>query len=176
MVFFNNLGGRIKNAGQNIAQSTRNFADVAKLKKNISDNERQIAGLYAVIGKTYYERHKDDSKAEDLENILKINSLFKDIDELKQQIKEIEGFVKCPGCGCDVPADAAFCNHCGAKIPKETEHVTVCPSCGKVVPDDSAFCNSCGCKIVKETEAKTVSDNVEPVAEDVPAETKTEQE
>ena len=166
MAFLDSLGGRLKNAGQSIAQSTRNFADVTKLKKSISDYEKQIAGLYTVIGKAYYEKHKDEADAENKENIVKINSLFEQINELKLQIKEIEGFVKCPNCGSDVPADASFCNHCGGKIQKEPEGISKCPNCGKEVADDALFCNNCGCKITKEAEVKACSNCGQPLAED----------
>jgi hypothetical protein len=166
MAFLNSLGGKLKNAGQSIAQSTRNFADVTKLKKSISDYEKQIAGLYTIIGKAYYEKHKDEADAESKENIVKITSLFEEINELKLQIKEIEGLVKCPNCGCDVPADAAFCNHCGGKIQKEPEGISKCPNCGKEVPEDALFCNSCGCKITKEAEVKSCSNCGQPLAED----------
>ena len=153
MAFFNDLGGKIKNAGQSIANSTKNFADVTKLKKGISDNEKQIAELYAVIGKSYYENHKDDSDAENKEDILKINTLVEQVEELKQQIREIEGFKKCPNCGSDVPVDALFCNQCGSKIEKEAEPEAVkqCPNCGKDLTSDSVFCSNCGCKITNET-------------------------
>ena len=149
MAFLNDLGGKIKNAGQSIASSTKNFADVTKLKKNISDYDKQITELYTIIGKSYYEHHKDDTDAEDKDSILKINSLVEQVDNLKQQIREIEGFKKCPNCGGDVSATALFCNYCGSKMENEPEVITQCPNCGKDVTSDSLFCNNCGYKLSK---------------------------
>ena len=159
MAFFESLGGKIKNAGQNIAQSTKKFADVTKLKSSISDYEKQINELYFVVGKAYYERHKDDTNAEDRKNLDAINSLFKQISELKEEIREKEGIATCPNCGKDVPGDAMFCNNCGCKIVKEPE-VRLCANCGKPLPENSMFCAHCGTK-VETAEEKTEKDETE---------------
>lgn len=158
MAFFETLGGKIINAGQSIAQSTKNFADVTKLNSAVSDYEKQIMDLYTIVGKAYYERHKNDANAEERQRIMAINSLFQQIDGLKQQIKGIEGLTKCPNCGGDVPRDALFCNNCGSKIVKETagRH---CPNCGMPLAVDSMFCAHCGTK-VEQMEEKTENNGV----------------
>lgn len=165
MAFFESLGGKIKNAGQNIAQSTKKFADVTKLKSNISDYEKQINELYFVMGKAYYERHKDDTNTEDQKNIDAINALFKQISDLKEEIREKEGIVTCPNCGKDIAADVMFCNHCGCKIEKETKETVKCPDCGAVLPPDAMFCNNCGCKIAKESEVRVCANCGKPLPE-----------
>ena len=166
MAFFDELSGKIRNAGQSIAQSTKNFADVSKLKDNISNCEKQIVELYTVVGKAYYERHKNDPNTEDKKNIDSINSLFKQINELKQKIKEIEGIIKCPNCGSDIPHNALFCNNCGFKIPKEAQDVKKCPNCGSNVPQGALFCNNCGSKIPEEPKGRVCSNCGKPLAEE----------
>lgn len=165
MAFFDALGDKIKNAGQTIAQSTKNFTDVTKFKNLISDCEKQINALYTVVGKEYYERHKNDPNTEDKKNIDAINALFKQISDLKQKIKELEGVTKCPKCGNSVPKDALFCNNCGCKIPKEAQNIKKCPNCGSNVPKDALFCNNCGCKIPKEPAGRLCSNCGKPLAE-----------
>ena len=152
MAFFEELGGKIINAGQSIAQSTRNFADVAKLNSSVSDLEKQIIDLYTIVGKAYYERHKDDANAEERQRIMAINALFKQIYDLKHQIKEIEGVVKCQNCGANVSRGTLFCNNCGSKIIEETSGRR-CSNCGMPLAEDSMFCANCGTKVVQE-EAK----------------------
>lgn len=166
MAFLDSLSGKIKNAGQSIAQSTKNFKDVTKFKNNISGYEKQITELYTVVGKGYYERHKNDPATEDKINIDAINSLFKQINDLKEQIKEIEGITKCPKCGADVPNDASFCNNCGCKIIKEAEGFKKCPNCGNNVSNNALFCVNCGYKIPKEPEGRCCSNCGKPLAED----------
>lgn len=165
MAFFDALGDKIKNAGQTIAQSTKNFTDVTKYKNTISDYEKQIIALYTVVGKDYYERHKNDPNTEDKKNIDAISSLFNQISELKQKIKELEGVTKCPNCGNDVPQNALFCNNCGCKISKEEQSNKKCPNCGGLVPQDALFCNNCGCKIPEEPKSKRCSKCGKPLAE-----------
>ena len=168
MAFFESLGGKIKNAGQNIAQSTKKFADVTKLKSGISDYEKKINELYFVMGKAYYERHKDDTNAEDQKSIDAINTLFKQISDLKEEIREKEGIATCPNCGKDVPGDAVFCNNCGCKIvkeTKETKETAKCPDCGAALPADAVFCNNCGCKITKEPEVRLCANCGQPLPE-----------
>ena len=165
MAFLDSLSGKIINAGQSIAQSTKNFKDVTKFKNNISGYEKQITELYTIVGKGYYERHKNDPDTEDKININAINSLFKQINDLKEHIKEIEGITKCPKCGADVPNDASFCNNCGCKIIKETEGLKKCPKCGSNVSNNALFCVNCGFKIPKEPEGRRCSNCGKPLAE-----------
>ena len=168
MAFFETLGGKIINAGQSIAKSTKNFADVTKLNSTASDYEKQIMDLYTIIGKAYYERHKNDANAEEQQRIMAINSLFKQIEDLKRQVKEIEGLTKCPNCGGDVPRDALFCNNCGSKIVKETSGRR-CSNCGMPLAADSMFCAYCGTKVeqeaakVENTEVSTGEQKLCPV-------------
>lgn len=54
MAFFEQLGKRLSDAGQGVAQQTKNFADVTRLNGAISDKERRITQLYQSIGQTYY--------------------------------------------------------------------------------------------------------------------------
>lgn len=172
MAFFETLGGKIINAGQSIAQSTKNFADVTKLNSTVSDYEKQIMDLYTIVGKAYYERHKNDVNAEERQRIMAINALFKQIEDLKQQVKEIEGLTKCPNCGGDVPRDALFCNNCGSKIIKETagRH---CSNCGMPLAADSMFCAHCGTKVeleaakVENTEVSAGEQKLCPVCQAV---------
>ncbi len=46
--------------------------------------------------------------------------------------------MRCPSCGRDNPADAAFCANCGAALQHR------CPRCGQTAPADAAFCPNCG--------------------------------
>ncbi len=165
MAFFNELSGKIRNAGQSIAQSTKNLADVSRLKDNITSCEKQIAELYSVVGKGYYDRHKNDPNAEDKENINAINSLFNQISDLKQKIREIEGITRCPKCGGDIPKNAVFCNNCGFKITKDVQDVKKCPNCGCNVPQGALFCNNCGSKIPEDPKGKVCSKCGKPLAE-----------
>lgn len=159
MAFFEELGKKISNAGQGVAQQTKNFADVAKLNSAISEKERQIAQLYTQIGSQFYDRHKDDTGSEFPEQIAAITALINEIAQCRENIKAIKGLIKCPGCGADIPAGTLFCNTCGTRIVQEqqpapqpvqaapTGATRFCTSCGSPVPEGYAFCTNCGNKL-----------------------------
>lgn len=153
MAFFEQIGKHLTNAGQNVAQQTQNLADVTRLNSAISEKEKKISQLFLEIGKGYYERHKNDGEAEELNKIIEINSLFAEIFANREKIKQIKGVIKCENCGADVPLNAAFCNACGAQInqvgtvKENNENERRCPACHAVIEKDNLFCNYCGTKI-----------------------------
>lgn len=116
MAFFEQLGKRLSDAGQTVAQQTKNFADVTQLNTQIGGKEKRINQLYQSIGQAYYEKHKEDASDEDQWKIDEINSLFAEIQQCKEKISQIKGFVKCSNCGADMPLASAFCSSCGAKM------------------------------------------------------------
>ncbi len=61
----------------------------------------------------------------------------------------------CANCNQAVPADYAFCIHCGSPMAVATEEpveeivssVPVCPGCGAEIFEDSSFCVQCGMRL-----------------------------
>lgn len=153
MAFFEKIGKRLTDAGQNVAQQTHNLADVTRLNSAISEKEKKISQLFLMIGQSYYEAHKNDGAAEEMEKITEINALFSEIFENREKIKQIKGVVKCENCGADVPLNASFCNACGTKVNRvevvkdNTESEFQCPACHAMVEKGNLFCNHCGAKI-----------------------------
>ena len=160
MAFFEQLGKKIADAGQGVAQQTKNFTDVAKLNSTISEKEKKINQLYTAIGQAIYAAHKDDADFEAAQSIGEINTLLDEIAQCREKINEIKGITKCPGCGADVPRGSAFCSSCGTAIPHvepepAASSARVCPGCGAEVSEDSLFCNSCGRKLDAPAEASS---------------------
>lgn len=121
MAFLNNLGKKITDAGQGVAQQTKNFTDVARLNSTISDKEKSISQLYAAIGKNYYDQHKNDEENPEKEKLEQITALLAEIDHCRAQIQEIKGVAVCPSCGAEVAQGAAFCSACGANLKTSQE-------------------------------------------------------
>lgn len=152
MDYFEKITRKITNASQNVTSSAKKMTDVVRFNNIISDYEKEIMSLYVSVGKAYYEKHKDDEFAEEVETIKKITELDKQISSLQEQVKALKGLSKCPQCGADVKKDVLFCSNCGNKMP-EPKAENCCPQCGASVHEDSAFCSNCGTKIVKEENA-----------------------
>ncbi len=153
MAFFEELGKRITDAGQGVAQQTKNLADVTRLNGAISEKEKQISQLIFSIGQDYYMRHKEDSDSEEQQFIEQINALYAEIAKHQEEILLVKGFVKCPSCGADVSVQASFCNSCGTKVERMEiveaagAETKTCPSCGATVGAENNFCNQCGAKL-----------------------------
>ncbi|WP_147401754.1 zinc ribbon domain-containing protein [Acutalibacter sp. 1XD8-33] len=152
MPFFEQLGKKITDVSQGVAQQTKNLTDITRLNSAISDKERQISQLYLEIGQAYYQKHSQDNSAEEWERIAAINALGGEIQKCRREISQIKGFVQCPNCGGDVPLHAQFCNACGAKMPPPAaaevpEDARICPACGAVMGPENKFCMKCGAKL-----------------------------
>lgn len=158
MAFFEELGKKLSDAGQNVAQQTKNLADVAQLNSAINEAERKITQLKTKLGQSYYEAHKNDASAEGADIIAQITALYADIQTTRDKINDIKGIVKCTKCGADVPVGSAFCGSCGTKVEAPAASAApsgnICPKCGTVVAEGKAFCNNCGTKIEKPATAE----------------------
>lgn len=162
MAFFNDLSKKLSQAGQDVAQSTKNFAAVTKLNSLVSEEEKKIDNLYYQMGKTYFETNSDYPEDNLAGYISAIIEAMNNIEKYKEQIKETKGVTNCPNCGAEVPYTSSFCNACGTKMSQvqsfvqTPENAVKCENCGNFVPNGYKFCTSCGNVIgapaVEETE------------------------
>ncbi len=80
-----------------------------------------------------------------------------ELPSIENQVESSSNFIICASCGAKLPADAKFCNHCGAPVPKEEESSSIpkkpeqkvrkCPVCGAELPPGAKFCTSCGAPV-----------------------------
>ena len=143
MAFFEGIGKKLSDAGQSVAQQTKNFADVAQLNSAINEAEKKIAQFKNELGQLYYEAHKTDANVEGANIIAQINALYDEIQTTKEKINSIKGIVKCEKCGASLPQNSKFCLQCGEKIAESS--LVTCPGCGKQV-QKGKFCLECGYK------------------------------
>ena len=172
MSFFDNIGSKASAAGQAAAEKARNFAEVNRLSGVISDHETRISRLYFEIGQSYYERHKDDPEAEELERIAAITDTNEKIAVCRNQIKTLKGVEKCPNCGADVQNGSQFCNNCGTRIPPASMKTApkaglTCPTCGTELESDAAFCFNCGTKLAPTPAPAPAPAPAEPAVEEL---------
>ena len=172
MSFFDNIGSKASAAGQAAAEKARNFAEVNRLSGVISDHEKRISRLYFEIGQSYYERHKDDPEAEELERIAAITDTNEKIAVCRNQIKTLKGVEKCPNCGADVQNGSQFCNNCGTRMPPASMKTApkaglTCPTCGTELESNAAFCFNCGTKLAPTPAPAPVPAPAEPAVEEL---------
>lgn len=156
MAFLDDLGKKISKTGQSAIQKTKDMAEVAKYNSMISDEEKIINNNYYQIGKLYISLHSTDSEEEFKGMIDSIRNSESKIVDYREQIKLIKGVVRCEKCGSEVSINSAFCNSCGAPMPKRVPEETIdsnlikCEKCGKYVKKGMRFCTSCGSPMPRE--------------------------
>lgn len=172
MAFFDDLGKKLSQAGQSVAQKTKDFSEINKLNGVISSEEKKINNIYLQLGKEYYTRHRNDSEVCFEQFVSAIKESEAKIEELRQQIQVIKGVVRCEKCGADIANNAAFCSNCGAPAPVKAPVATVagvqCPSCRQIVAEGTKFCTSCGSPLPSvEAVAETPAEVAVPVVEEI---------
>lgn len=149
MAFFDDLGKKISQAGQTVAQKTKDVTEVARLNGAIIDEEKKINGNYAEIGKLFVKKCADTEDGEFVTLLKLIKESEEKIASYRQQVQDIKGIVKCEKCGAEVASGMAFCSSCGNAMPvkKANESKVVCNSCGAELDSGAKFCVSCGAKV-----------------------------
>ena len=95
----------LESTGKTVSEKTKSGTEVVKLSYKVSSSQRDLAEIYAQIGKLCYEEYKDAEKSDAMADLFAQASLKNaEIDELKAKIR--------------VPADNDFCGKCGARIVK----------------------------------------------------------
>ena len=148
MAFFDKLSKTVTEASQKTIAKTKELADASKLNSTISEQERAINIQYLKLGKLYATIHREDFEEAFAEMMSNISQAEAKIQECKNQIMEIKGVRKCERCGAEVPMTSAFCQACGAGMPKVQTATAPdqlkCPRCGAEVKKGMRFCTSCG--------------------------------
>lgn len=145
MSIFEEIGKNISSAGQGVMQKSKNIVDATRLNSNISENDKKIAELFAILGKIYYQQNKDAAGVEGQEHIDAINALYQQNAQLREQVKQIQGIKICANCGAEMAYAANFCSSCGK--PAVADNRQKCPNCGSPVSEGFAFCVECGAKL-----------------------------
>ncbi|MDR1806033.1 MAG: zinc-ribbon domain-containing protein [Clostridium sp.] len=172
MAFFEGIGKRITQTGQEAVQKTKDMAETVKLNGIISDEEKRINNSFLQIGKVYFETHSDDPEPIFAQLLAEIKGSKTKIVQCTERIRQLKGLACCPKCGTEMPLAAPFCI-CGspmnnspsaaipspsaesvvafsgttAETPAPTPDTKLCPSCGKELLGTAVFCSGCGMKM-----------------------------
>ncbi len=156
MAFFQQIGKRITDVGQGVAQQTKNFTDVARLNAKIAEKKEKMSQLLFEMGHDYYQKHRKDTDCEEQDYVDQINALFCEILKCQDDVEMLKAPNTCKACGARLADGASFCMNCGARLAsneREEENaeneipVKMCPACGAKVEDENMFCTACGTKL-----------------------------
>ena len=141
MSFWEELGQKLTQNGQEVMQKTREIAGVVTMNADISDSKRKIRDLYAELGELVVNEAFEGMSAEAIKQVLGdehaddknieivlrnwkaiyskamfIRSEQEVIAINEAKINELKAETKCPSCGSRISKGISFCPNCGAKI------------------------------------------------------------
>ena len=111
----NKVKESLVNAGKEVENMAKDVSTVAKIKIDIHNKEVFLEKQYALLGKAYYEAHKDEDVDESV-YFPSITEALVDLAQLNADLLAAQGAVECPECGSKVSQDSAFCSACGSSL------------------------------------------------------------
>ena len=134
--FFDKMVVGINKGVNAVSETSKTFAEKAKLNVKISETEKEMNNLYQCIGSLIYNLYKNDEI-----EIEKANAMFQEMDNLSAKMQELQeavrmlDAVKVQGGGMPMQNQAPVQNAAPAE--------TTC-SCGHVNVPGAKFCAKCG--------------------------------
>lgn len=148
MALWDNLGKKASETTAKAIQQAKILSETSRLNGLISDEEKKINNNYFQIGKLYTAIHRNDCEEDFAGMIAAIAESEQKIGDLRMQIQNLKGVIRCEKCGAELAKGVAFCSSCGAPIPRtetpDMEKFEKCGSCGAWVEKGMRFCTSCG--------------------------------
>lgn len=111
----NKVKESLVNAGKEVESFAKDASAVAKIKIDIHNKETFLEKQYALLGKAFYDAHKDEDIEEKV-YFTSINEAQEELAKLKADLLAAQGAVECPSCGSKQPGEKAFCADCGASL------------------------------------------------------------
>lgn len=119
MAFFEDLGKKLTKVGEAAAEKTKGVAEFTKLNAKILDIQTKLDKAYAEVGKKYLELHPANDDEEMAVVVGVVFDMEEQLKDLRKQLQDLKGAVKCEACGTECDADDGFCRKCGAELKKE---------------------------------------------------------
>ena len=147
----NKVKESIINVGKDVEEFAKNTSNTAKLKYDIHNKETFLEKQYALLGKDYYEAHKEED-VEEKECFASIAEAEAELARLNAELLKTQGAVECPSCGSKQEDKNSFCSNCGAALNNATEETEEAD-------------------VVADVEAEEVAEDVAEAVEEVQEET-----
>lgn len=117
---FNKVKESLVNAGKEVESKAKDVSAVAKIKIDIHNKEVFLEKQYTLLGKAFYEAHKDEDVEEQV-YFTSIKEAEAELAKLNADLLAAQGSVECPTCGSKQPQNNAYCADCGAELSKSEE-------------------------------------------------------
>ncbi len=111
----NKVKESLVNAGKEVESMAKDASAVAKIKIDIHNKEVFLDKQYALLGKAYYDAHKDEEVEENV-YFPSIKEAEEELAQLNADLLAAQGSVECSSCGSKQPENSAFCSDCGGSL------------------------------------------------------------
>ena len=111
----NKMKESLVSAGKEVGSIAKDASTIAKIKIDIHNKETFLEKQYALLGKAFFEAHKEEDIEEKV-YFTSIKEAMAELEELKAELLAAQGSVECPSCGSKQPEEKAFCGDCGASL------------------------------------------------------------
>ncbi len=124
------VASKVDSLARTAVKKGEEAAESAKLAISLKSEQKKLDGLFATLGKLFYEQVKGtDVRAQVKAQIMEIDEQKLVIEELKLAVAESKGKASCIHCGSDIAIDAVYCPACGksqasGKCSKATAEVS----------------------------------------------------
>lgn len=119
MAFFEDLGKKLTKVGEVAAEKTKGVAEYTKANAKILDIQNKLDKAYVAVGKKYVELHPANDEEGMMDVVEAVYALEDQLKDLRKQLQELKGTVKCETCGSDCDSNDVFCRKCGSELKKE---------------------------------------------------------
>lgn len=118
MTNFEDVMSKAKDVAEAAGKKTSELIDIARLKIEAGDIERDISAMLEGLGRLVYESRK---KGEDISSAvdscaLKLDERYAQLAEVREKIDEYKNMIRCKNCGTPNTEDSVFCKKCGNKV------------------------------------------------------------
>lgn len=111
----NKVKETLVNAGKEVESKAKDVSAIAKIKIDIHNKEVFLDKQFALLGKAFYEAHKDDDIEEQV-YFTSIKEAEVELAQLNADLLAAQGAVECPSCGSKQSQDNTFCADCGNEL------------------------------------------------------------
>ena len=118
MALFDNLRGKVTDAGKSITESTKAAVQEHKLNTELKKLQDVIEDRFRMIGAAVYDAAEDPEKEmpDFSEECREIRDLYEQQVRIQAEIVRLKGAVtRCPNCGTTYPVGDLYCPGCGTK-------------------------------------------------------------
>ena len=118
MGVFEDILVKAKGAVDALGERAGQFVDVSKLNIKTAELKSDLKSEYEALGKTVYncEKNHIDSASEIANAVVRIDSIYMQIEELKKQVAKMKNKVFCKECGSANDLGDSFCGKCGKEL------------------------------------------------------------